>query len=162
MQQFFKRHQPAQPVQKSLLAGLGGMLAIGLVGLLSHLSGIPWLMAPFGATAVLLFSVPASPLSQPANVVGGHLISAASALILMQLLPEAWWAIGFAVGVAIALMALLRITHPPAGANPIVIFLSQPGFDFLLFPVLIGSVALVVLAFAYHRLAKTASYPLDS
>lgn len=158
MKAFIRPHLPPPSLRLSVMAGLGGCLAIAFVGALSALGLPPFLMAPFGASCVLLFSVPASPLSQPLNVVGGHLLTAAIGLAGAALLPDIWWAAALATGVAIALMALLRVTHPPAGANPLVIFAAVPGWDFLVFPVLAGAVALVVVATLYHRASGTA-YP---
>ena len=154
------RQQPAQSVATVLKAGAGGLLAIGLVAWPDGLSGHPLLMAPFGATCVLLFSLPASPLSQPVNVFAGHLVSTFIGLLLHTLLPDQWWSLGIAVGLAIAAMAALRVTHPPAGADPLVVFFENPGWDYLLFPVALGSVALVIIAWLFHRLPPQAVYPL--
>ena len=99
-------------------------------------------MAPFGATCVLLFSVPNSPLSQPANVIGGHLVSTAIGLLLHAMLPVEWWSLGLAVGLAIAAMAVLRVTHPPAGADPLVVFFDSPGWAYPGLPVAFGSPAM--------------------
>lgn len=159
MRSFFVRHQAPLSARSMLVAGLGGVVAIAVVGVLTAYGPTPLLMAPFGASCVLLFSVSGSPLSQPANVIGGHVLSTLVGLVLHLLLPDAWWAAALAVGVAIALMAALRVTHPPAGADPLVVFAAAPGFDFLLFPVLSGSVLLVLVATLYHRLSGTA-YPL--
>jgi CBS-domain-containing membrane protein len=74
-------------------------------------------------------------------------------------LPEVWWAAALAVGLAIAAMAALRVTHPPAGADPLVVFVSDPDLAFLLFPTLSGAVILVAVAALYHRSTGTA-YPL--
>jgi len=122
------RQQPGQPAAVVMKAGLGGLLAIATVAWLSYVTGNLLLMAPFGATCVLLFSVPGSPLSQPANVIGGHLVSTAIGLLLHVLLPVEWWSLGLAVGLAIAAMAALRVTHPPAGADPLVVFFDNPGW----------------------------------
>jgi CBS-domain-containing membrane protein len=154
MKSFLLPHLPPPSLRMSALAGLGGCLAIAFVGALSALGLPPLLMAPFGASCVLLFSVPASPLSQPLNVIGGHLLSASIGLLAIGVLPEVWWAAALATGVAIGLMSLLRVTHPPAGANPLVIFAAAPGWDFLLFPVLAGAVVLVAVATIYHRAAR--------
>lgn len=108
-------------------------------------------MAPFGASCVLLFSVPDSPLSQPMNVIGGHMVASVIGLALAMVLPDAWWAGALGVGLAIGVMAALRVTHPPAGADPLVILALQPGWSFLILPVGLGAVALVAVAFAYHR-----------
>lgn len=132
MKSFFHRHQPIVPQRHAILAGLGGLVAIGVVGALSAVSGWSLIMAPFGASCVLLFSVPDSPLSQPMNVIGGHMVASV-------------------IGLAIGVMAALRVTHPPAGADPLVILALQPGWSFLILPVGLGAVALVAVAFAYHR-----------
>lgn len=156
---FLRRRQPAQRGSQALKSGLGGLLAIACVHLLGDLSGQILVMAPFGATCVLLFAVPESPLSQPANVIGGHLVASSSGLLLSALLPIEWWSISFAVGLAIALMGAMRITHPPAGADPIVIFLGESSVGYLLTPVLLGSITLVIAASLFHRLPPRSNYP---
>lgn len=156
---FFTRHQPAQPLRGVVLAGLGGLLAIGLIGALTAWAQTPLLMAPFGASCVLLFSAPSSPFSQPANLVGGHLAATLVGLLLRTLLPDVWWAAALAVGLAIAVMAALRVTHPPAGADPLVVFAEGPGMGFLLMPVLAGACALLAVATLFHR-ANGVVWPL--
>lgn len=154
----FHRAQPQPTPGKMLAASLGGMIAIGVLGAITAYSSTPLIMAPFGASCVLLFSVPNSPLSQPANVIGGHVVATLVGLLLRLIFPNEWWAVAIAVGVAIGMMAALRITHPPAGADPLVVFSTDPGFGFLLFPVLTGAIALVCVATAFHKLTRTA-YP---
>lgn len=103
------------------------MLGIALAALLGHLvpssEGLPWIMAPVGASAVLVFAVPASPLAQPWPVVGGNLISVAVGMAVGKLCAMggvgAPVAVSLAVGFAIAAMALARCTHPPGGAAAI-------------------------------------------
>jgi len=158
VRQYFVRHQPKAQPRHAVLAGVGGIIGIGLVAAISVFSGNPLLIAPFGASAVLLFSTHDSPLAQPANVVGGHLIGALIGLALHALLPGAWWMAALGVGLAITLMSFLRLTHPPAGGNPLVVFASDPSFGFLFTPVLLGSVCLVATACVYHRLTRVA-YP---
>jgi CBS-domain-containing membrane protein len=153
MRAYFHRHQPVPSPLNIVLAGLGGLIAIAFIGGLSVYAGTPLLMAPFGASCVLLFSVHASPLSQPMNVVFGHLVSTAIGLALRMVLPNEWWAVALAVGLAIAVMAALRVTHPPAGADPIVVFAADPGWQYLVFPVLCGALCLVFIASLYHRVS---------
>lgn len=142
-------------------AGSGAAVAIALLALTTELSGLPWLMAPFGASCVLLFSAPSSPLSQPANVIGGNLLAALIALAVVHTLPASAWALALAVGLSITAMAWLRLTHPPAGAVAVVVMLARPGWDFLLFPALLGSVGLVIAACIAHRVpGGTNRYPL--
>lgn len=160
VRRFFYRHQPSNATISWFKAGFGSALGMGVVGLFGQLSHEAFLIAPFGATCVLLFSVPQSPLAQPMNVIGGHLVASAVAIGLRSFLPPDWWAISLAVGVVIALMAMLRITHPPAGADPVVIFLSDPGWSFLLVPILPGCLALVGIATLVHMIPPKTIYPL--
>jgi CBS-domain-containing membrane protein len=153
------RHQPGQSLPAVIKAGLGGALAIATVAWLSQVTGNLLLMAPFGATCVLLFSAPNSPLSQPANVIGGHVLSTAVGLLLQGFLPGQWWTLGLAVGLAIAVMASLRVTHPPAGADPLVVFFDNPGWEFLVLPVALGSIALVTIAWIFHAVPPRHIYP---
>jgi len=154
----FKRTQPPVPRRLVILAGFGGMLGILVLAFAGQGLSTALLMAPFGASCVLLFSVPAAPLSQPVNVIGGHVLSALVGLVLMSLFPGQQIAAAAAVGLAIALMAALRVTHPPAGANPLVIFAADPGWLFILFPVASGAVLLVITALLWHRISGT-PYP---
>lgn len=158
---FVHRHQPPAPRANWIKAGLGSAAAIAAVGLLGDMTALPLLLAPFGASSVLLFALPDSPLSQPAHVIGGHVVAAILSLLLAAVLPHTWWAAGVAVGVVIAVTAALRITHPPAGADPLVVFLSAPAADVFLGSVIAGSVMLVVIAMIVHRLPpRSISYPL--
>lgn len=161
MKRFWWRHQGALSRTFTLKAGVGALLGIGLIAGLGEMSELPLLIAPFGSTCALLFLVPESPLSQPANVIGGHLIASVVALAADAVLPETWWAMGLAVGLAIIAMGLLRIAHPPAAANPVVVMYGHPGIGFILMPVMLGVAALVVLAIVWHRLPpRRVIYPL--
>jgi len=146
--------------QLIVTASVSGTFAIAALTLLSDLTGMMLLMAPFGATCVLLFSVPSSPLSQPANVIGGHLVSASIGILIHTLIPSFWWAMALAVGLSIGVMAALRVTHPPAGADPIVVFIENLDVSYLIFPVAVGSVILVLFAWAFHSISPITNYPL--
>ena len=159
MQRFFFRHQPSPKLRIVIIAGLGAAISIGLLGLVTEMSSYAMLMAPFGASCVLKFAVPSSPLSQPANVVGGHVLSAAVGLALHFVLPGNFAIAGLAVGLAVAGMMLFRVVHPPAGATALVAYSVATSWTFLLFPVLVGSVLLVLIAGVFHKLNGT-SYPL--
>jgi CBS-domain-containing membrane protein len=161
LRSFLVRRQTAESYIKAIKAGVGGSIAIATLVLLGQITDSPLLMAPFGATCVLLFSLPKSPLSQPINVIAGHLVSIAIGLTLNYFLPLDWWSIALSVGLAITVMAALRVTHPPAGADPIVVFLSNPGWEYLIVPVALGSIALVVTAWIFHKIPPKTDYPLS-
>lgn len=160
MRRFIHRHLPSHNVPAWIKSGVGATLAMGIIGWIGVISHEPLLIAPFGASCVLLFAVPNSPLAQPANVIGGHMVASVVALILLMVLPAEWWAIALAVGASITAMAALRLIHPPAGAVPVVIFLSDPGWSFLLVPIFTGSLVLVGVATLIHRLPPRTMYPL--
>jgi CBS-domain-containing membrane protein len=140
-------------------SGTGGVLGIAFAGGLATLTGLPFLLAPFGASAVLLFGQPNSPFAQPINTIGGYLISTLVGLGLLLILPSTWWVAALAVGIAIMLMLVLRVTHPPAGAIPIVAATSHLGQGTLVGVVLGGSIALVGLAVLHHRIPPRHDYP---
>lgn len=161
MTRLFTLALPRPHLRTVVVAGLGGFLAIAALALLTGSGSVALLMAPFGASCVLLFAAPSAPLSQPPNVVGGHFVASFVGLGLHMWLPGTWWGVAIAVGCAIAMMVALRVTHPPAGADPLVVFATDPGLGFLFAPVLAGSATLVLIALAFHRVNGTA-YPAGS
>lgn len=138
---------------------LGGFITIYLLATLTSLSSNMWLMAPFGASCVLAFCVWDAPLSQPRNIIGGHFISTLIGLIAFHVFGQDTWVISLGVGLAIALMVLTKTTHPPAGADPIVVILAGSSWDFLLFPTLFGSIVVVVAALIINNFKMDRQYP---
>lgn len=129
-----------------LLAGIGASLAIGLLSYMDqNLSDVALLMAPFGATVVIVFGLPDSPLAQAKNVIFGHLITAFIGIFFVQVIGVSPLYLAMATGLGVSAMLLTKTTHPPAGANPILIMLSAQSWSFLVTPVLIGAVVIVLL-----------------
>ena len=151
---------PPQPNNKSVaLAWLGGVLAIAAVAALTDFLSVALVLGSFGASCVLVFGYPDAPFSQPRNVVAGHVISSLVGLIFLAVFGPHWWAVALAVGTAIALMMLTRTVHPPAGSNPVIVFLTQPAWGFLLFPTLVGALVVVAVALVYNNATRDAKYP---
>lgn len=143
-----------------LLAGFGAMLCITALSSLGNaVQSSVWLMAPFGATMVILFGLPESPLAQPRNIIVGHLLTTAIGLSVATLVGVTPWTLGLAVGLAVSLMMLTNTIHPPAGANPLVVMLAGEHWDFLLMPVAAGAVLIVVFGVLYHRVISGKQYP---
>lgn len=137
----------------------GSFLAITATSYLATTTHPPLLMAPFGATSVLLFGVPDSPLAQPRNVVGGNFLATLLSLVIVQLLGSSPWAMGAAVSGAIALMQVTRTLHPPSGAITLVVMMTKPDWQFLFTPALEGSMILVLCAVVFNNLAEERTYP---
>jgi CBS domain-containing membrane protein len=144
--------------RQRLRAVVGALVGVVLAGLLTRwLAGSggfsPWLVAPIGASAVLVFAVPASPLAQPWAVLGGNTLSALVGIACVQAIPDPAIAGAVAVAVAIALMFQLRCLHPPGGASALLVVLTHTDhFQFAAFPVLLNSVLLVLAGVAYNSL----------
>lgn len=116
-------------------------------------------MAPFGATSVLIFGVPDSPLAQPRNVVGGNLLAALVSLLILHTLGSSPLMMGMAVSTAIGIMQMTGTVHPPSGAVALVVMMTQPSWQFLLTPALEGSLILVLCAVIFNNLAEERTYP---
>lgn len=147
------------PWRAAGFAGLGGMITIALLAEAGTVSNLPLLIAPFGASCALVFGAPASPLAQPRNVIGGHLISTALGLLAAVLIGVPSLAMAVGVGLAIAGMLLTDTLHPPAGADPIVVVLAHATWSFLLTPVLAGVLSIVLMGVIYHRALTGLAYP---
>jgi CBS domain-containing membrane protein len=145
-------------------AAIGGGLGIACAALLSRwvapgLDFNPWLVAPLGASAVLVFAVPTSPLAQPWAVIGGNTISALVGVACVRLVPDMALAGALAVGLAIGIMFATRCLHPPGGATALLVVLVQATDPrFALLPVLLNS-ALLVLAGALYNTMTGRRYP---
>ncbi|WP_171634478.1 HPP family protein [Paenibacillus plantarum] len=146
------------PLFIKLIPGIGGFLAILLCSLLGDLSRTSLLMAPFGASCVIAFALPQSPLAQPRSLIGGHVLSTLVGLVALTAFGVHAWSLALAVGAAITLMQLTRTLHPPAGADPLLVMLTGASWSFLLTPVLLGAALIVLVALGYHRATRT-SYP---
>lgn len=147
-----------------LKAASGAISGIAITGLLCGLmlgNGIahPLLVAPMGASAVLLFAVPASPLAQPWPVFGGNVVSALAGITVARIIPDPTIAAALAVGCAIGIMSLLRCLHPPGGAVALSTVLGTThSYMFALVPVAMNTALLLTIAIIFHRLAGH-SYP---
>lgn len=152
--------QPRPSAIVVLRGFIGGTLGILVLLMMTYWGETITIMAPFGATCVLLFAVPKAPLAQPRSVIGGHFISALVGLLVINLYGDGMIFIALAVGISIALMQLLRIVHAPAGANPILIIMSgTTDYTFLITPVLIGSILLVIVALIINNIGTETRWP---
>ena len=140
-------------------AGIGAGVGLLLAGLALRGFGLGWLIAPFGASAVLVYAVPNSPLAQPWSVVMGNTLSALVALAVLAALPQADWVVPLAVGLAIAAMLAARALHPPGGAVALLVALGGTnGWLATGAVVALGSVLLVGIGILWNA-AVGRTYP---
>jgi CBS domain-containing membrane protein len=145
-----------------LRASIGALIGILVTGFVTQYAlgssaAVPLLIAPMGASSVLLFAVPASPLAQPWSVLGGNLIASLAGVTASMWIEDPFVASAVAVGVAIALMMLCKCIHPPSGAVALTAVLGGPavhavGYGFVLWPVGVNTILLLLTAIAYNNL----------
>jgi CBS domain-containing membrane protein len=151
-----------------LRAAVGAFLGILATGTVSTLwvgspAELPLLIAPLGASAILLFGVPASPMAQPWSIVGGNLLAAVIGVTAAHWIASPLIAAAVAVAGAFAAMSLCRCVHPPSGAVALTAVLGGPpilssGYGFVLVPVALNSVLLAAAALLYNN-ATRRTYP---
>lgn len=151
---------PRLPTGKIILAGTGAALAIGFVGALASITKQPLLLGSLGASCVFLFGLPEAPFSQPRNVLAGHLISSFVGLVCLKAFGPQTWALGLALGIAVIAMFATRTVHAPAGSNPVIVFLAQPGWSFLATPTLVGALGVLLIALVFNNAVHPGRYPL--
>lgn len=148
------------PFKDRVLCGLGALIGLAISSLISWyvLGGFnAWYIAPMGATSVLLFAVSASPLSQPWNLIIGNSIASIVGVSCAIFIAEPTLAFSLAVALAIFLMMSTDSLHPPSGAVAITAVMGgdsvhQLGYAFILYPVLLNSILLLIVAVIYNRM----------
>jgi CBS domain-containing membrane protein len=166
---FLKPNYKVLPVKERILSGVGALCGLAISSLISWyvLGGInAWYIAPMGASSVLLFAVPNSPLAQPWNVIIGNILASVIGVTCTQLLADSTTAFSLAVGFAIFMMMTTDSLHPPSGAVAITAVLGgdavhRLGFHFILYPVLLNSILLLLFAVFFNRLIGR-HYPLTA
>ena len=146
---------------QSTLAGIFSIITIGFLTVLTYKTsyGI-FLIASFGSTMVLLYGYPESPFAQPKNIILGHFLTALIGIIFLNFVPlPIFLNIPVAVGFGVMFMILLKVTHPPAGGNPIIVIIGSVSFDYLLTPVLIGSIIVVMFGVIINKFLFKKEYP---
>lgn len=164
----FRPLLPGTTAKDRIWACVGAGFGILLTGLICswvtpQYLHIPLLVAPMGASAVLIFAVPASPMAQPWPLIGGNVISALVGIAVARLVPDIMIAAGIAAALAIAVMSLFRCLHPPGGAAAVTAVIGgsavvEAGWSFALLPVGLNAVTMGLAAWLFHRFSGH-SYP---
>tara|TARA_B100000029_G_scaffold310729_1_gene303244 strand:- start:165 stop:629 length:465 start_codon:yes stop_codon:yes gene_type:complete len=146
---------------KSFYAGIFSALTISALTLLTYKTdyGI-FLIASFGSSMVLLYGYPESPFAQPKNIFFGHLLTSIVGVMFLYLVPlPIYIIIPLAVGLGVGLMIILNVTHPPAGGNPIIVIIGSVSIDYLINPIIIGSIIILLFGVVLNRLILKKKYP---
>ena len=149
-------------IKQSIFATIFSTLTIGVLTILTYKTeyGV-FLIASFGSTMVLLYGYPESPFAQPKNIFFGHLLTSVVGIIFLffTALPT-FIILPLAVGLGVSLMILFKVPHPPAGGNPIIIIIGSVSIDYLISPIIIGSIIIIVFGIVLNRLILKKKYPI--
>ena len=146
---------------KSALAGLFSTITIGVLTYLTYKTTFGlFLIASFGSSMVLLYGYPESPFAQPKNIFFGHLLTAFVGVIILNFVPlPIFITIPIAVGLGVGLMILFNVTHPPAGGNPIIVIIGSVSLDYLINPIITGSIIVLAFGIIINRFILKKKYP---
>ena len=145
----------SKKTENILISSFGAFICMFLIAYINNSDDTNiWLIPPFGASLVLVMAVYDSPLAKPRNVFFGHILSAASGVLVFYFLGNSSLSIGLGVALAIMIMHITNTIHPPAGANPVIAIIGAKSFEFVIMPVAIGALFIVIFALAYNKLMK--------
>ena len=148
-------------IKQSVFASLFSIVTIGILTILTYKTeyGV-FLIASFGSSMVLLYGYPESPFAQPKNIFFGHLLTAFIGMIFLYFIPlPLYIIIPLAVGFGVGSMIFLNITHPPAGGNPIIVIIGSVSPDYLLNPVMSGTIIILLFGVLINRFILKKTYP---
>jgi CBS domain-containing membrane protein len=147
----------------------GSFVGLGIIAWLQYKAFSPQdyvlLIGSFGASCVLVYGVIQSPLAQPRNLIGGHVLSAIIGVTIQKLLPDAMWlSAPLAVSLSIIFMQITKTLHPPGGATALIVVTGSAqtkalGYMYVLSPVLSGALILLVAALIFNNITKNRQYP---
>ena len=148
-------------IKKSLIAAVFSTFTIGVLSLLTYKTpyGL-FLIASFGSTMVLLYGYPESPFAKPKNIFFGHLVTAFVGVLFVNYVHlPIYVIIPLAVGAGVGLMIILNVTHPPAGGNPIIVIMGSVSFEYLISPVISGSIIVIIFGVILNKFIAKRKYP---
>ena len=148
-------------IKKPVIAAIFSTLTIGVLSLLTYKTSYGlFLIASFGSTMVLLYGYPESPFAKPKNIFFGHFLTSLVGVIFVNFVPlPIYIIIPVAVGIGVGLMIILNVTHPPAGGNPIIVIMGSVSFEYLISPVISGSIIVIVFGIILNKFIAKRNYP---
>ncbi len=150
-------------------AFVGSFIGLGLISMLQFKIFTPqdyvFLIGSFGASSVLVYGVIESPLAQPRNLIGGHVVSALVGVSIHKLFPDLIWiAAPLAVSLSIIMMQVTKTLHPPGGATALIAIagsekVKELGYWYVVSPVLLGTIILLITALVFNNMSSKRQYP---
>ena len=153
-------------IKKKLEPVIFGLSAACVIAVLAFLTlrtstGV-WLMFSFGATVFIVFVLYNLETAQPKNIFFGHLVSVLVGIIFNETIGFSFYSLGLSVGVAVTLMIYLKVMHPPAASNPLVVLFTDVSFEYILFPVILGASAIIIMSVFINKVLLKRKYPIKN
>jgi CBS-domain-containing membrane protein len=149
---------------KAVIAGFFSAVTIGVLTVLTYKTTLGLFIAgSFGSSMVLLFGFPESPFAQPKNVFFGHLVTALVGVFFVNFISlPIYINIAGAVGIGIFFMMILNVVHPPAGGNPVIVIIGSASFEYIISPIIIGSILILLIAIFVNKFLLKKNYPIKN
>ena len=144
-----------------LIAGFAASIIIGVLSFLSFETSTGfWLMFSFGSSTLIVLVFHDSEFAQPANVFFGHLLGIVLGILFNEFLGMSYLTLGLSVGTTVTIMMYFKIIHPPAAANPLIALFADVSLSYIVFPVIVGSIVIIVLSLIINRYVLKRNYPV--
>ena len=143
-----------------LFAGAAASVIIGVLSFLSFETSTGfWLMFSFGSTTLIVLIFYESEFAQPSNIFFGHLLGIIIGILFNEFFGISFITLGLSVGTTVSLMMYFKKIHPPAAANPLIALFADVSLNYIIFPVLVGSVVIIILSILINKLLLKRNYP---
>ena len=143
-----------------LIAGFAASIIIGVLSFLSFETSTGfWLMFSFGSSTLIVLVFYESKFAQPSNIFFGHLLGISVGILFNELFGISFVTLGLAGGTTVTLMMYFKIIHPPAAANPLIALFADVSLNYIMFPVLAGSIVIIILSILINKFLLKRNYP---
>ncbi len=144
-----------------VVAGVSASIIIGVLAFLSFETSTGfWLMFSFGSTTLIVLIFYESEFAQPGNIFFGHILGIVVGILFNEFIGMSFISLGLAVGSTVTLMIYLKVIHPPAAANPLIALFADVSLEYILFPVILGSLLIILISIIINRFVLKRNYPL--
>ena len=144
---YFRLITDMKSLKRIVISGVASGFAILVLYAISIASGYPLIIGSFGASIFLLFAVPKSDFSRAKNLIAGHFLASCIGVAFLMAFGANFWLLPIALCFTTVGMQILRVSHPPAASNPIIVFFSEPSWSFIFIPTLFGAAIIGLIAF---------------
>ena len=143
-----------------IVAGISASIIIGILAFLSFETSTGfWLMFSFGSTTLIVLIFYESEFAQPGNIFFGHLLGIIIGILFNEFIGISFITLGLAVGITVTLMMYFKVIHPPAAANPLIALFADVSLEFIMFPVIVGSIVIIFLSVIINKFIFKRNYP---